>query len=157
MESLSSLSLFSCLMESLSSLNLFSCCILFFLFFILIIVHYFILWVTTSFLCFFQPAIHLIKPVANLIYYILHLWSFFFFNFFISRVRVSLVFSILFFSPVNILMVVALNSPSDMLFISVSPRSLAVALYYSFMWDKFLHLCILSKSLSSSMWSLLSL
>ena len=57
---------------------------------------------------------------------------------------------ILFSSPISILMIVALNSPSTMLFISVSLRSLAVALSFSFIQDKFLHVCMLSKSLPSS-------
>ena len=40
---------------------------------------------------------------------------------------VLLILSILFSSPVSILMIVSLHSPSDMLLVSVSLRTLAVA------------------------------
>ena len=44
----------------------------------------------------------------------------------------SLMCFILFLSPVSVLMVIALNSPLGMFLISVSLRSLAMTLYYSF-------------------------
>ena len=47
------------------------------------------------------------------------------------------------FCPASILMIIALNSPSGMLLISVLP-------YLVFIWDKFLCLDILSKTLPSS-------
>ena len=57
---------------------------------------------------------------------------------------------ILFSTPVSNLMIVALHFPSGMLLTFVLLRSLAVALSCFFIWDKFLHLGILSKSRSSS-------
>ena len=67
--------------------------------------------------------------------------------FFISVLRVSLISWILFWSPVSILMIIVFNSLSGMLLISLTLRSLAVTLFCSFIWDKFLCLLILSASL----------
>ena len=52
------------------------------------------------------------------------------FRSFISPARVTLVFSMLFSSPTSILMTVVLNSYSDILFISVLSKSLAVILSF---------------------------
>ena len=52
--------------------------------------------------------------------------------------------SFIFSSPVNILMITALNSQPGMLLYLVSLTYLAMALSCSFIWDKFLHLSILS-------------
>ena len=65
-----------------------------------------------------------------------------FYTFFICMVRVSLMFAILFSRQVRILMIVALNSPSGMLLISASLRSLVLALSCTLIWVKFLHLGI---------------
>lgn len=118
------------------------------LLFIFIIFLYFFFYITYLFLCLFHHG-HYIESVSNLSYCIFHSWLFF--NSFISTVRASLNSSILFSCPVSVLMIIALNSPSNLLFISVSISSLAVTLSYCFIWNEFLHLCILSKSLSSSM------
>ena len=48
------------------------------------------------------------------------------------------------------LIIIALNSSSGMLLISALFRSLSMALSWSFIWNKFLHLGILCKSLPSS-------
>ena len=48
-------------------------------------------------------------------------------------------------------MMVALNSPSAVFLKSVLLRSLAVDLLFSFIWDEFLHLGVLSESLTSSL------
>ena len=55
--------------------------------------------------------------------------------------------STLFSNPVNILMIITLNSLSGMLVISVSLRSLAITLSSSFIWGKFLCFLISSNSL----------
>ena len=60
--------------------------------------------------------------------------------------------SILFSGPVSILMIIALNSPSGMLLISIQLRSLAMALSFSFIWNRFL--CLL---ICLSIWLLLLL
>ena len=59
-------------------------------------------------------------------------------------------YSMLFSSPTCIVMIVALNSGSGILCISVSIKFLAVTFSCSFFWGELLHLAILSKSLSSS-------
>ena len=59
-----------------------------------------------------------------------------------SVVRVSLMSSILYSSPLNILMVTALNPPSGTLFLSLSLRSLAL-------W----HYPVLSFEINSSVFS----
>ena len=58
--------------------------------------------------------------------------------------------SMLFSSPVSILMIVALNSGSGTLLTSVLIRSLVMTFSCSFFRDGFLHLGIMSRSLSSS-------
>ena len=62
-----------------------------------------------------------IKPVSNQGYFILHPCLIFLLTL-ISVVRVCLMSSIIFSSPISILMIVALNSPSGKLPISVSLR-----------------------------------
>ena len=61
--------------------------------------------------------------------------------------RDSLVSSILFSNPANILMIVVLNSGSGILLIYVLIRSLAMTSSCSFFWDEFLHLGILPRYL----------
>ena len=92
--------------------------------------------ISNSFPCFFQPAGHCSKPVSNLIYCIPHLWLFFKLFYLCGK---SLTDVFYFFpSSVSILMIDALSSPSSMLLLSALLKFLAVALSYSFIWDKFL-------------------
>ena len=65
-------------------------------------------------------------------------------------VRDSQMSSVLFSSLLNILKIVVLNSGSGVLFISVSIRSPVMTISCSLFWDEFLHLGILSRSVSSS-------
>ena len=132
------------LMESLSSLSLFSHCLIFSLLFSLVIFHHLVFCILIIPL--FQLCVHCIRSLFSLSC-VFHFR--FIFNSFIFVVRVSLQSSILFSSSASVLMMVALNSPSGMFFTSALLRSLAVTLSGSLIWDGFLHLGTLSKSLSS--------
>ena len=101
-----------CFMESLSSLSLFSFWIIHFsVLFILITLHYSILWVINSFLC-FHPAIYCIRHVSCFIY-----WALYFCYVVISVLRVSFMYSTLFSSLMSIFVIITLNSVSGMLFL----------------------------------------
>ena len=118
-----------CLMESLSFLSLFSFCVI--LFSLFCSTGYFPLLSSRSLVCssassillFILSSTFLISFIEPFISPLLFL---------ISVFRVSFRFFILFSSPLSILMIIALNSLSGMLPISVSLRSLALSLSYSF-------------------------
>ena len=116
----------------------------FLLLFRFIVFHHSIFCITYSFFYFFHPC------------FIIFNWCHisviaFSFRSFISVVTNSLVTSIFFSSPASILLIIALNSGSGMLLRSVLIQSFAMTFYCSLFWNEFLILCILSRSLSSSL------
>ena len=138
------------LMESLSSLSLFSCCItLLSLFcsaslFCVTLSSRSLIHFSSSSLLFIVSNLFLISFIAFFIS------DWYFFNSFISKVRVSLIPFTFFWSPVSILMIIALNSLSGVLLVSVLCRSLLMALSFSLIWDRVLSVLILCKSLPAS-------
>ena len=121
------------LMKSLSSLGVFSFCIILLSLFCWA-------WLLSITLCYRSLICSLASSIPLFITSNLFLISFseLFVSamlFLISMLRVSFISSILFSSPVCILVIVALNSLSGILLTSVLLRSLAVALSYSFIWD----------------------
>ena len=121
-------------MESPISLSLIFHNSFFSLLFSLITFHYSVFWVTNSLLYFFHPAVHSIEGVFS---FVIELFISALL-FLISVLRVSFMSSTLKMS----------EYPYDHCFkFSVSLRFLSVVLSCSFVWDKFLHLLILSASL----------
>lgn len=109
--------------------------------------HYFVFYSTYLFLCFLCLCVHA-STLFQILVIAFFISGWLFSNSFLSAVRTFLLPSIPFSSPVSILLVVSLNSPSGMLFIHTSLRSLAMT-YSCFIQDEFFHLWILSKYLSS--------
>ena len=94
----------------------------------------------SSFLCFFQPAVHSTVHVSHFAY-----WTFYV-CYCLSVLIMSLDAFHIFSSPASIFMSIPLNSLSGMLLLSVLLRSLAVTLSCSVIGNKF-YLLILSKCL----------